>query len=73
MCGFNVITAWPYISFLFPLMWRNNVPRKGELMVSQPKTHNSIRVLPVSQQAVELLVEEHKKRPGNPCLVLTFW
>ena len=49
------------------------MPRKGELMVSQPKTHNSIRVLPVSQQAVELLVEEHKKRPGNPCPVLTFW
>ena len=39
---------------------------KGELVVSQPKTHNSIRVLPVSQQAVELLVEEHKKHPGNP-------
>ena len=39
---------------------------KGELVVSQPKTHNSIRVLPVSQQAVELLAEEHKKHPGNP-------
>ena len=39
---------------------------KGELVVSQPKTHNSIRVLPISQQAVELLVEEHKKHPGNP-------
>ena len=39
---------------------------KGELVVSQPKTHNSIRVLPVSQQAVDLLVEEHKKHPGNP-------
>ena len=38
----------------------------GKLVVSQPKTHNSIRVLPVSQQAVELLVEEHKKHPGNP-------
>ena len=38
---------------------------KGELVVSQPKTHNSIRVLPVSQQAVELLMEEHKKHPGN--------
>ena len=37
---------------------------KGELVVSQPKTHNSIRVLPVSQQAVDLLVEEHKKHPG---------
>lgn len=35
-------------------------------MVSQPKTHNSIRVLPVSQQAVDLMIEEHKKRPGSP-------
>ena len=39
---------------------------KGELVGSQPMTYNSIRVLPVSQQAVELLVEEHKKHPGNP-------
>ena len=36
------------------------------IVVSQPKTHSSIRVLPVSQQAVELLVEEHKKHQGNP-------
>ena len=39
---------------------------KGELVVSQPKTHNSIRVLPVSQQVVDLMIEEHKKRPGSP-------
>ena len=39
---------------------------KGELVVSQPKTQNSVRVLPVSQQAVELMVEEHRKHPGNP-------
>ena len=39
---------------------------KGELVVSHPKTLNSIRVLPVSQQVVELLMEEHKKHPGNP-------
>ena len=39
---------------------------KGELVVSQPKTQNSVRVLPVSQQAVNLMVEEHKKHPGNP-------
>ena len=35
-------------------------------MVNQPKTHNSIRVLPVSQQAVKLVMEENKKHPGNP-------
>ena len=39
---------------------------KGELVVSQPKTHNSIRVLPDLQQAVELMLEDHKKHPGNP-------
>lgn len=33
---------------------------KGELVVSQPKTQNSIRTLAVPQQAVDLLVEEHK-------------
>ena len=35
-------------------------------MVSQPKTQNSVRILPVSQQAVALMVDEHKKHPGNP-------
>ena len=39
---------------------------KGELVVSLPKTQNSVRILPVSQQAVDLIVEEHKKHPGNP-------
>ena len=39
---------------------------KGELVVSQPKTQNSVRILPVSQQAVALMVDEHKKHPGNP-------
>ena len=31
----------------------------GELVVSQPKTPNSIRKLPIPQRAMELLVEEH--------------
>ena len=39
---------------------------KGELVVSQPKTQNSVRTLAIPQQAVDLLVEEHKKHPGNP-------
>ena len=38
----------------------------GELVVSQPKTQNSVRTLAIPQQAVDLLVEEHKKHPGNP-------
>ena len=38
----------------------------GELVVSPPKTRNSVRTLALPQQAVDLLVEEHKKHPGNP-------
>lgn len=39
---------------------------KGELVVSQPKTQNSVRTLAIPQQAVDLLIEEHKKHPGSP-------
>lgn len=39
---------------------------KGKLVVSQPKTQNSVRTLAILQQAVDLLIEEHKKHPGNP-------
>ena len=38
----------------------------GELKVSQPKTPNSVRTIPIPKQAVDLLVEEHKKHPSNP-------
>lgn len=38
---------------------------KGKLVVSQPKTQNSIRTLAIPQQAVDLLIEEHKKHPRN--------
>lgn len=38
---------------------------KGELVVSQPMTQNSVRTLAIPQQAVDLLIEEHKKHPGN--------
>lgn len=38
----------------------------GELVVSPPKTRNSVRTLALPQQAVDLLAEEHKKHPGNP-------
>ena len=37
----------------------------GELVVSTPKTQNSIRTLALPQQAVELLIAEHKKHPRN--------
>lgn len=39
---------------------------KGELVVSKPKTQNSVRTLAIPQKAVNLLIEEHMKHPGNP-------
>ena len=33
-----------------------------------PKTQNSVRTLALPQQAVELLIEEHRKHPRNPYL-----
>ena len=42
----------------------------GELVVSQPKTQNSVRTLAIPQQAVDLLVEEHKKHPERPQKIL---
>ena len=38
----------------------------GELVVSPPKTRNSVRTLALPQQAVDLLIAEHKKHPDNP-------
>lgn len=43
----------------------------GELVVSQPKTPNSIRRLAIPQRAVELLVEEHGKHPHSPYLFVS--
>ena len=37
-------------------------------MVSPPKTRNSVRTLALPQQAVDLLIAEHKKHPRNPYL-----
>lgn len=44
---------------------------KGELVVSPPKTQNSVRTLAIPQQAVDLLIEEHKKHPGNPYMFMS--
>ena len=38
----------------------------GQLKVSQPKTSNSIRTIPIPKQAVNLLVLEHEKHPDSP-------
>ena len=40
----------------------------GKLVVSPPKTRNSVRTLALPQQAVDLLIAEHKKHPRNPYL-----
>lgn len=37
----------------------------GEIVVNRPKTENSIRAVSIPQEAVDLLVEEHKKHPDN--------
>lgn len=38
----------------------------GELTLSQPKTETSVRKVSVPQEAVDLLVAEHKRHPNNP-------
>ena len=38
----------------------------GEIVVNRPKTENSIRAVSIPQEAVDLLVEEHKNPPDNP-------
>ena len=41
---------------------------EGELDVTEPKTKNSVRKVALSQQAVDLLVQEHEQYPDNPIL-----
>ena len=38
----------------------------GELTLSRPKTETSVRKVSVPQEAVDLLVAEHKSHPNNP-------
>ena len=40
----------------------------GELVVTEPKTKNSVRKVALSQQAVALLVREHEQHPDSPLL-----
>ena len=40
----------------------------GELVVTEPKTKNSVRKVALSQQAVDLLVQEHEQHPDSPIL-----
>ena len=38
----------------------------GALIVTRPKTENSVRQISIPQEAVELLIQEHAKHPNNP-------
>lgn len=40
----------------------------GELVISVPKTDNSIRTILLSQHTVDLLIMEHEKHPDNPLM-----
>ncbi|MEG0756359.1 MAG: tyrosine-type recombinase/integrase [Oscillospiraceae bacterium] len=37
----------------------------GECVLSRPKTENSVRLVSVPQEAIDLLVQEHQKHPDN--------
>ena len=39
---------------------------KGELVVTEPKTENSVREIYLSDEAIRLLVEDRKNHPFNP-------
>jgi len=41
---------------------------KGELVVSEPKTQKSIRVIMLPEQTVEALIEEHELHPESPLM-----
>ena len=41
---------------------------EGEIVVSQPKTENSIRRISIPKDTVDLLIAEHEKHPDNPYL-----
>lgn len=40
----------------------------GELVVTEPKTKNSVRKVAIPKQTMELLVREHEQHPDNPIL-----
>ena len=42
--------------------------QNGKLVISTPKTPNSIRTVLLPEDTVKLLVEEHERHPANPYL-----
>lgn len=40
----------------------------GDLVVTRPKSENSVRQIAIPREAVDLLIQEHAKHPSNPWL-----
>ena len=40
----------------------------GEVKVTQPKTANSVRMIYLPQETINLLLQEHAKHPSNPIM-----
>ena len=40
----------------------------GELIVSEPKTQNSIRTVALPEQTIDLLITEHQRHPDSPLM-----
>ena len=40
----------------------------GELVITEPKTKNSVREVALSQQAVDILIQEHEQHPDSSIL-----
>jgi hypothetical protein len=53
---------------LYPLGRQAGDPLGRELLVTEPKTKNSVRKAAVPKQTMELLMREHEQPPDNPIL-----
>ena len=41
---------------------------EGDIVITRPKTENSIRRISIPKEAVDLLIQEHKKNPNSKYL-----
>ena len=62
----KLILTNPTENCIIPVSKQASWDTEGNLILSQPKTGNSIREVSIPQDAVELLKQEHAKHPGNP-------
>lgn len=67
-CGELVALLWSDLNLQTKtLTVSKSVSRgKGELVVTEPKTENSVREIYLSDEAIRLLVEDHKNHPFSP-------